>query len=212
MYFALLNFLRLGYTLSHSSHHHDHEDHNKLLTDQNDLIIKKTVKIYLLYASYLFLLKTDINLRAAVLHVIGDLIQSVGVMIASLLIWKKPKWSIVDPICTLLFSVVVFFTTVFVLKDILNVLMEATPSHLSNSQVSGDLLKINGILQVHDLHIWSLSHQKYALTAHLIINSASVSNLILTECQNLLCLKYNIHHTTIQIENDESTHCKDCSQ
>lgn len=66
----------------------------------------------------------DINLRAAFIHVIGDLIQSIGVLIASGLIWYRPQWQIADPICTFLFSVVVLGTTAFICRDILRILME----------------------------------------------------------------------------------------
>ncbi len=69
----------------------------------------------------------DINLRAAFIHVIGDLIQSVGVLIASGLIWYRPQWRIADPICTFLFSILVLGTTLYIFRDILRILMEGKP-------------------------------------------------------------------------------------
>lgn len=68
----------------------------------------------------------DINLRAAFIHVLGDLVQSVGVLIASGIIWYKENWRIADPICTLLFSFIVMISTIFISRDILRILMEGT--------------------------------------------------------------------------------------
>ena len=68
--------------------------------------------------------KQNINVRAAFIHVIGDFIQSVGIFVAAIIIYKKPEWKIADPICTFLFSVLVIFTTFTILRDSLNVLME----------------------------------------------------------------------------------------
>ncbi len=72
----------------------------------------------------------DINLRAAFIHVIGDLIQSAGVLVASALIWYRPQWRIADPICTFFFSVLVLGTTLFIFRDILRILMEGKEERL----------------------------------------------------------------------------------
>ena len=66
----------------------------------------------------------DLNVRAALIHVIGDIIQSIGVLIASIIIWIKPEYKIADPICTFLFSIIVVFSTTHVLKDVVHILME----------------------------------------------------------------------------------------
>jgi cation diffusion facilitator family transporter len=68
--------------------------------------------------------KKNVNVRAALIHVFGDFIQNVGVLIAAIVIYLKPKWQFIDPICTFIFSIIVLFTTINVMKDILNVLME----------------------------------------------------------------------------------------
>ena len=70
------------------------------------------------------------NLRAAAIHVIGDMIQSVGVLIAAIFIYFNPSWSIIDPVCTFIFSIIVFFTTIGVAKDCISVLMEGVPAEV----------------------------------------------------------------------------------
>ncbi len=81
-------------------------------------------------------------MRAAFIHVLGDLLQSIGVIIAAVIIKIKPKWQIIDPICTFLFSVIVLFTTFGIVRDCLKVLMEAVPLGISPTKMKDDLLKV----------------------------------------------------------------------
>lgn len=74
----------------------------------------------------------NLNIRAAMVHMIGDMIQSIGVIIAAIIIYVKPEWTIADPICTFLFSILVLFTTVPIFLDCLRILMEASPSDVDN--------------------------------------------------------------------------------
>lgn len=130
----------------------------------------------------------NINVRAAFIHVIGDMLQSIGVFCAALVIYFYPTWKLADPICTFIFSVVVLFTTITILKDtllvcylILNiilwetyicqiqVLMEGTPTYLDYNEMQEIFLGIDGVRRVHNLRIWGLSINKVALSAHLAI-------------------------------------------
>eukprot|EP00461_Guttulinopsis_vulgaris_P004515 UN04517 len=157
-----------------------------------------------------------INIQAAVLHVLGDLTQSAGVIIAAIIIILKPTWKIFDPICTLTFSVIVLSTTSRVMKQAMNVLMEGTPADVDLNAVAASLKEINGVVTVHDLHIWSLSVDSPALAVHLVVNtqlglggsSGEVSPGtqhvfaadLLKNVNKMLKKKYKITHTTIQIE------------
>ena len=105
----------------------------------------------------------NVNMEAAYLHVLGDLIQSVAVFIAGILIWYKPSWQIADPICTILFSFIVMYSTVGIFKSTVNVLMEGVPNSIEWEQVSRELKMIEGVTEVHDLHIWSISVGEYLL-------------------------------------------------
>ena len=108
-----------------------------------------------------------INVRAALIHVLGDFLQSIGVLISSILIKVNPDYKIADPICTILFALIVFFTTFTILRDTLRILMEGTPSGISYDLVKKDLLKIQGVSNVHDLHMWSITVDKLAVMVHL---------------------------------------------
>ena len=115
-----------------------------------------------------------INVRAALIHVLGDFLQSIGVLISSILIKVNPDYKIADPICTILFALIVFFTTFTILRDTLRILMEGTPSGISYDLVKKDLLKIQGVSNVHDLHMWSITVDKLAVMVHLQVAKGAV--------------------------------------
>ncbi|KAJ3023289.1 hypothetical protein HKX48_003740 [Thoreauomyces humboldtii] len=152
----------------------------------------------------------NINVHAAAIHVIGDLLSSIGVLIAATIIWIKPDMTIVDPICTFVFSVFVLGTTVQLMYNSLTVLMEATPEDIDPHAVATDLRSIAGVEDIHDLHIWNLTLGKASLSVHLHIQENWAATLlpldladyhkILAEAQEMLCETYGIHHATVQLE------------
>jgi cation diffusion facilitator family transporter len=93
----------------------------------------------------------NINVRAAFIHVIGDFLQSLGVFVAAIVIYFKPEWNLIDPICTFVFSILVLFTTIKILKDTLGVLLEATPEGINYDIVKNTFLSVKGIRQCHSL-------------------------------------------------------------
>merc|ERR1712018_713062 len=105
--------------------------------------------------------------------VIVDFVQSVGVLIAAFIIYLKPDWKIVDPICTFIFSILVLFTTISILRNTINVLMEGIPNDMDFTVVKNTILKVPGIVTVHNLRIWGITTDKKALTAHLAIDTSS---------------------------------------
>lgn len=156
--------------------------------------------------------KKNINVRAAFIHVLGDFIQSIGVFIAALVIYFKPDWSIVDPICTFLFSLLVILTTLAIIKDVMNVLMEGIPKGFEYSQVESTFMQIDGVVKVHNLRIWALSLDKTALSAHLAIKpGASPQDILRTATRNIHD-KYKFFEMTLQIEefNERMENCKQC--
>ena len=138
--------------------------------------------------------------RAAFIHVLGDLIQSIGVLIAALIIYFKPEYKIADPICTFIFSVLVLITTFSVVKDAILVLMESFPSHIDYISVKEMLEKIDSVQSVHSLHIWSLTLNKSALAVHLAIDLNSDHEEVRQTAENLIRNKYGIDNTNIQVE------------
>merc|ERR1711974_441457 len=151
----------------------------------------------------------NINVRAAIIHVIGDLIQSAGVAVAGAIIWARPDWAICDPIMTYVFSVLVLLTTWNILKESVRVLMEGTPQHVDETALFHDFMALPGVLDVHDFHIWSISAGKTALTCHMRANDPD--NSLLEAARNLCFRKYRIYHTTFQIETaDDMSCCHPC--
>jgi len=140
----------------------------------------------------------NINVRAAFIHVLGDLLQSVGVIIAAIIIKIKPEWGIVDPICTFLFSVIVLFTTFGISKDCIRVLMEGTPTNVNITRMRTDIENSDpSIVGVHDLHVWGLNMGKAAMSCHIDSTNPMKS---LKYATRIINRKYKILHTTIQVE------------
>ncbi|KAM9976299.1 hypothetical protein ACTFIR_010140 [Dictyostelium discoideum] len=154
----------------------------------------------------------NINVHSAYIHVLGDCFQSIGVMVASCIIWVHPHWKIADPITTLIFSVIVLGTTIKLLRESLGVLMEGVPPEIDVSEVKGDLSEIEGVTEVHDLHIWSITLGRPALSVHLTILPTIDPEEILSIANKILLEDYEINHTTIQIEKPlVKDKCKDHS-
>uniref|UniRef100_A0A1D1XVM7 Metal tolerance protein 1 n=1 Tax=Anthurium amnicola TaxID=1678845 RepID=A0A1D1XVM7_9ARAE len=142
----------------------------------------------------------NINVDSAYLHALGDSIQSIGVMIGGAVIWYKPEWKIIDLICTLVFSVIVIATTVRMLRNILEVLMESTPSEIDAKRVEKGLCGLENVIAVHELHIWAITVGKVLLTCHLIIAPEADGDHVLENVVDYIRREYHINHVTIQIE------------
>jgi len=109
----------------------------------------------------------NINISSAELHVLGDLLSSVGVIIASIIIFFYEDATIADPICTYVFSIIIMFTSMPILKQCINVLMEGSPDDYDLDHIEEEIMKLDGVEEVHDLHVWSLSAGKHSLSAHI---------------------------------------------
>ncbi|KAK2703264.1 proton-coupled zinc antiporter SLC30A2-like [Artemia franciscana] len=153
----------------------------------------------------------NIIVTAAFIHVLGDLIQSVGVFIASLVLYFQPTWVLVDPICTFIFSFLVLLTTVTVMRDVLQVLMEGMPKGIDFNEVMKTFKQIKGVQQVHNLRIWALSLDKCALSAHLAVDPDASSQDILSEATRLVRSKFDFFEMALQIEHFRP-HMDNCQQ
>jgi cobalt-zinc-cadmium efflux system protein len=153
----------------------------------------------------------DLNAKAAYLHVLGDLLGSIAVVGSGVLIWFT-AWNAFDPIITLLFNTLLIWNTVKIVRKSVNILMQATPEGFNLLEIEKTLFAIPGVTEVHDLHLWSISSKRVALSAHLIVKS---TDNILQEAHRLIEDKYHIHYMTIQIEETdkfESQFCYDTVQ
>ena len=134
--------------------------------------------------------------------------MSVGVIIASIIIYLKPSYYLADPICTYLFSVIVVTTTTPVFKHCLNVMMEGTPGNIDVEKMIMDIEDVEGVLEIHDFHVWSISVGKFAMSMHIQSDKPMKTLSMVTD----LCRrKYKLYHTTIQMEGlPESKHAFVC--
>lgn len=142
----------------------------------------------------------NINVQGAYLHVLGDCIQSVGVMISGAIIWYKPEWKILDLICTLGFSVLVLFTTFKMLRSILEVLMESTPREIDATRLEKGLCEMDEVMAIHELHIWAITVGKVLLACHVKVKPDADADMVLDKVVDYIRKEYNISHVTIQIE------------
>ncbi|XP_078069861.1 zinc transporter 2 [Mustelus asterias] len=140
------------------------------------------------------------SVRAAFVHVIGDLFQSIGVFVAATVIFFKPAYKIADPISTFFFSVFVLGSTITILKDVFRVLMEGTPKGMNFNSVKEVLLSIKGVKAMHSLQLWALTLNQPVLSVHIAIEENADAQTVLKETTEILRSKFTFHTTTIQVE------------
>lgn len=142
----------------------------------------------------------DLNVRAAFIHMLGDALSSVAIVAGALLI-HFTGWRQIDPILSLVIGALIVYTAWDVILESLNVLLEGLPRGIRLDNVVEALQRVGGVVDVHDLHIWSLGSHAHALSCHVLIEDVppSASESILREMNDVLC-GFKIHHTTIQFE------------
>ncbi|XP_034794601.1 probable proton-coupled zinc antiporter SLC30A4 isoform X2 [Pan paniscus] len=144
----------------------------------------------------------SLAVRAAFVHALGDLVQSVGVLIAAYIIRFKPEYKIADPICTYVFSLLVAFTTFRIIWDTVVIILEGVPSHLNVDYIKEALMKIEDVYSVEDLNIWSLTSGKSTAIVHiqLIPGSSSKWEEVQSKANHLLLSTFGMYRCTIQLQ------------
>ena len=139
------------------------------------------------------------NMRAAYLHVLGDLLGSIGTLIAAgLMGWFGWFWA--DPVVSLIIGGIIVVSAARLVLDSVNVLMEGAPAHLDTEDVRGRLLGLDGVSEVHELHLWSLGGDSPLLTAHLVLDHSLSSASVLRTATTMLEERFGIGHVTLQME------------
>lgn len=151
--------------------------------------------------------KENLNVRSAFLHVIGDLLGSVGAIIAAILIILF-EWYIADSIASMIVSLLVLYSGWNVLKEAVNILMEAKPGNIDSSRVKDVLLSLQGVQGAHDLHIWMITSDFAAMTVHLEVDKNADRDLIVSEAQEAINNEFGISHVTIQTEGHDFCSCE----
>jgi cobalt-zinc-cadmium efflux system protein len=152
--------------------------------------------------------KRSLNIRSAFLHVIADAVGSVGAIAAGVIMFFTDFY-LVDALVGLLIGILLIPSIWRLLKESLNILLEACPIDVGVLQVKSELRKVRRVKDAHDLHIWSISSGIYSLSVHLVIENMKHGTVVLKAAKSMLDEKFGIHHATIQIEElceDEMIH------
>jgi len=143
----------------------------------------------------------DINIRSAFVHMLGDLLGSIGIVIGAAAI-RYTGWQQIDPVLSILIGALIVWTAWDIIQESLNILLEGLPRGLDLPSVSSAMCEAEGVLDVHDLHIWNLGSNTRALSCHVLIQDLppSASECILKCLNDLLAERFQICHTTVQFE------------
>lgn len=151
--------------------------------------------------------KTSLNVRGAYLHIVGDALSSIGVVIGGVIIFFT-GWYLIDPVLSVMIALVIIYGAWSLVKESVNILLESAPAHLDIETIAAEIAKIKGVREAYHIHLWSITSGVYALSAHVIIDDqlVSISREVLDEIRSLLSKKFNIIHSTIQLE------CEKCDK
>ncbi|XP_043922183.1 zinc transporter 8 [Protopterus annectens] len=196
---AVLANVVLGFTLYENNHGHSHGHINNHVASSAEPGPHQ---------------RSNATVRAAFVHVVGDLLQSISVLISALIVFFKPEYKIADPICTFIFSVFVLATTTTILQDILLTLMEGTPNGISYNTMKERIISVDGVIAIHSLNVWALTINQAVLTVHAVIADTVDSQRVLKEITQAFSEKYNFYSVTIQLEqqSDQKPECIFCQE
>jgi cobalt-zinc-cadmium efflux system protein len=141
----------------------------------------------------------DMNARAARLHVIGDALGSIAALVSGAVI-ALTGWTRIDPIASLLICVLIAVSSVRLIRESLHALMEGVPQGLSVDSIGSEMARVGGVVSVHDLHVWTLSGSRTALSAHVVVRDLAHWEALRRELQSRLHDKFGIEHVTLQPE------------
>lgn len=147
----------------------------------------------------------DLNLRSAFVHLMGDVLSTIGAVLAGIGI-ALTGWHVLDPLVSVLIGALILWNAWLIIRESLSILLESTPRDVNLSAMVDDLLAIDGVRGVHDLHVWSISQEVRTLSAHVLTDDVPLSTgaQIQRRINSMLHDKYRIHHSALQLE------CADC--
>jgi cobalt-zinc-cadmium efflux system protein len=155
--------------------------------------------VNLLVARLLMGGRDNINVRAALLHVMGDLLGSIAALVSGVVI-RYTGWTAIDAILSLFIVLLILLSSLRLLREVVHTLLEGVPLHLELEQVGRAMAGTEGVLSVHDLHIWSLSAETTALSAHVVVQRIDEWQAVLWRLRKLLSEHFGIEHVTLQPE------------
>jgi cobalt-zinc-cadmium efflux system protein len=146
--------------------------------------------------------RDNLNLRGALLHVLSDAAGSVGALVAGLIIWKT-RWYQADALVSIFICFGIVFTAFWLLRDSVHILLEGAPPHLDLEEVRSALAGLDGVQEVHDLHLWSLTRGQEAMSGHIVAAEGRDAAAVLKAGRELLRERFGLEHVTLQIEKEE---------
>lgn len=161
-------------------------------------LVVNLIGAYLLHRGH----EHSLNVRAAFYHVIGDALGSLGAVAAGILILRY-QWYIADPILAIVISLLIIVNAATLVREAVDVLLEAAPSHIDTEEVRDAILAVPGVTGLHDLHIWTITSGSYSLSCHVVVHPEHFTIAKLEELRHRLHDHCDILHQTIQIETDE---------
>lgn len=146
--------------------------------------------------------ENSLNAKAAYLEVLGDLLGSVAVIFASLIIMFT-GWTQADPIVSALIGLMILPRTWMLIRDCVHILMEGTPAHVDLEKLRDRLGSVSGVKNVHDLHVWTITSGRDAISAHVLIDETRQPDDVLRETTAIALSEFNLPHSTLQVEQNE---------
>lgn len=143
----------------------------------------------------------DVNIRGAFVHMLGDALGSIGIIGGAIAI-RYTGWQQIDPLLSILIALLIIWTAWDIIRESLDILLEGLPRGMTLGDVAGAMQAVEGVLDVHDLHIWSLGSRTHALSCHVLIRDIppSESDAVLRRLNGMLAERFHVHHTTVQFE------------
>ena len=146
----------------------------------------------------------SLNVRAAYLEVLSDAVSSVAVIVAAVVVLTT-GWTVADPVASGAIALFIVPRTWRLLRQAVNILLEGTPAHLELGEIEEAITRVSGVRRVHDLHVWTLTSGREAMSAHVVVDDVRESDRLLEELHALLHARFGIDHTTIQLETEPPT-------
>eukprot|EP00300_Choanocystis_sp_HF-7_P005623 c14181_g1_i1.p1 GENE.c14181_g1_i1~~c14181_g1_i1.p1 ORF type:complete len:596 (+),score=127.17 c14181_g1_i1:70-1857(+) len=174
-----------GHSHSHGGHGHSHDDESESLVN----------------GEHKHKRSRNLNAHGVFLHILGDALGSVAAIISGLIIWLgSGNYRILaDPICTLVITIIIFSGTLPLIKQTLPILLDSVPKSIDMDRLRSELLAIQGVVDVHELHVWSIAPNRILGSMHVLLRDGTDANIVLIQMK-MVCHKYSIHSTSIQPE------------
>jgi cobalt-zinc-cadmium efflux system protein len=153
-------------------------------------------------AWFLIRASRDVNIRSAFIHQLGDTLSTAAVIVGGwVILWTGRTW--VDPVLSIAIGILILWSSWGIIRETLNILLEGIPHGMSVDKIVASIQAVEGVNDVHDVHVWSIGSDTHALSCHISIEDIppSESEAILRQVNHLLAARFHIHHTTIQFEN-----------